>query len=137
MPYASHLRLSSSAGAAVGRLLLATIFLLSGVQKLTAASGTIAYIGSAGLPAPEAAYGAAVVIEILGGLALLFGYKARLVAAVLAVFTIAAALAFHSDLGDQNQFIHFLKNLAITGGLLQVLAFGSGSFSLDKGTPSV
>jgi putative oxidoreductase len=137
MPLAKDPVLASASVAVVGRLLLATIFLLSGFEKLTAADGTIAYIGNAGLPAPELAYGAAVVVEIFGGLALLLGYKTRIVAAVLAVFTIAAALAFHADLGDQNQFIHFMKNIAMAGGLLQVLAFGPGSFSLDKSAPTV
>jgi putative oxidoreductase len=137
MPLTDDPLLGPSAVAAFGRLLLATIFLLSGLEKITAVGGTIAYIGNSGLPAPELAYGAAVVVEIFGGLALLLGYKTRIVAAALAVFTIAAALAFHADLGDQNQFIHFMKNIAMAGGLLQVLAFGPGSFSLDKNTFSV
>jgi putative oxidoreductase len=137
MPLTDDPLLGPSAVAAFGRLLLATIFLLSGLEKITAVGDTIAYIGNSGLPAPELAYGAAVVVEIFGGLALLLGYKTRIVAAALAVFTIAAALAFHADLGDQNQFIHFMKNIAMAGGLLQVLAFGPGSFSLDKNTFSV
>ena len=49
----------------------------------------------------------------------------------LLAFTLAAALAFHHDFADQNQMIHFLKNVAIVGGLLQVAAFGAGSFSID------
>ena len=116
---------------AIGRLLLATLFLLSGVSKLTSAAATTAYIASAGLPLPGAAYVLTVIVEIGGGLLLLVGYQARLAAAVLAVFTLAAAMFFHNNFADQNQMIHFLKNVAITGGLLQVAAWGAGRWSLD------
>jgi putative oxidoreductase len=71
------------------------------------------------------------MVEIVGGAALVLGYRARLAAAILAAFTVTAAVAFHSDLADQNQFVYFFKNIAMTGGLLQVVAFGAGSFSLD------
>ena len=67
-----------------------------------------------------------------GGLALLVGFQTRLVAAALAIFTLATAVLFHNNMADQNQMIHFMKNLAITGGLLQVVAFGAGAFSLDN-----
>ena len=117
--------------ATVGRLLLAAIFLISGFGKLTAAAGTIGYIAQAGLPAPAVAYAVALIVELGGGLLLVVGYQARLVAAALAVFALATALAFHSNFADQNQMIHFLKNIAIAGGLLQVVAFGAGSFSVD------
>jgi putative oxidoreductase len=117
--------------ATLGRLLLAAIFLLSGFGKLTAAVGTIGYIGQAGLPAPQLAYAVALLVELGGGLLLVLGYQARLVAAALAVFCIATAFAFHGNIGDQNQMIHFLKNVAMAGGLLQVVAFGAGSLSLD------
>ena len=117
--------------ATLGRLLLAAIFLLSGFGKLTAAAGTIGYIQSAGLPAPTLAYAIAVIVELGGGLLLVAGYQTRIVAGVMAVFTLATAFAFHSNFGDQNQMIHFLKNIAITGGLLQVVAFGAGALSLD------
>lgn len=117
--------------ATVGRLLLAAIFLISGFGKLTAAAGTIGYIAQAGLPAPTLAYAVALLVELGGGILLLIGYQTRLVAAALAVFTLATAFAFHADFADQNQMIHFLKNLAIAGGLLQVVAFGAGSFSVD------
>jgi putative oxidoreductase len=116
---------------AIGRLFLATLFLLSGVSKLTSAAATTAYIASAGLPLPGVAYVLTVIVEIGGGLLLLVGFQARLAAAVLAVFTLAAALFFHNNFGDQNQMIHFMKNVAITGGLLQVAAWGAGRWSLD------
>jgi len=116
---------------AVGRVFLATIFLLSGFGKLTAAGPTITYIASSGLPFPEVAYLAAVIVEIGGGLLLIAGYQTRLVAFLLAGFSIVAALLFHADFGDQNQQIHFLKNIAIAGGLMQVVVFGAGALSLD------
>lgn len=116
---------------AFGRLLIAVIFLLSGVGKIIAPEATQAYIASAGIPLPVVAYAIAVLAEVGGGLLLLLGYQTRFAALGLAVFTVVAALGFHHNFADQNQMIHFLKNLAITGGLLQVFAFGPGGFSLD------
>ena len=117
---------------ALGRLLIALIFVLSGLSKIAAPANTIAYIQSAGAPFAPAAFGIAAVVEVIGGLALLVSFQTRLVAAILATFTLAAAVLFHNNLADQNQMIHFMKNLAITGGLLQVVAFGAGAFSLDN-----
>lgn len=115
----------------VGRLLLSAIFLISVLGKIQAPAGTIGYIGSAGLPFPQIAYALAVLIELAGGLALLVGFRTRIAAGALAVFSLVAAVGFHSNLVDLNQFIHFFKNIAIAGGLLQVVAFGAGAFSLD------
>lgn len=115
----------------VGRVLLSGIFLLSGLSKLAAPAATIGYISSVGLPVAPLGLAVAVAIELLGGAALILGYRTRIVAAALAVFTIATALAFHNNLGDQNQFFHFFKNVAMAGGLLQVVAYGAGRFSLD------
>jgi len=122
---------AASYAATTGRVLLGTIFLLSGVSKLAAPAGTIGYIASAGLPFPEGAYAAAVFVEIVLASALIVGYQTRLVAAAIAVFSLATAFGFHFNLADQNQFIHFFKNVAIAGGLLQVVAFGAGSLSVD------
>lgn len=116
----------------LGRVLLAVLFVMSGISKLTDPAGTIGYIQSAGLPLPNIAYGIALTVELLGGILLIVGYRTRLVALVLAVFTVAAAIGFHAHFADQNQMIHFMKNIAITGGLLQVVAFGAGAFSLDS-----
>ncbi|WP_422777598.1 DoxX family protein [Pseudomonas mediterranea] len=121
----------SSSVALSGRILLSAIFLLSGVSKIGASAGMIAYIESVGLPFPSLALAIAILVEVGGGIALILGYRTRLVAAGLALFSVATALAFHNQLGDQNQFIHFLKNIAMAGGLLQVVAFGAGRFSLD------
>jgi len=115
----------------VGRVLLAAIFLMSGLGKIADPAGTIGYIGAAGLPLPQLAYAGAVLAEVGGAIALILGYRTRMAAAALALFSVLAALAFHSNFADQNQMIHFLKNFAIAGGLLQVVAFGGGRFSLD------
>lgn len=118
--------------AAAGRVFLAAIFVLSGVSKLADPTHTIAYITSAGLPAPSLAYGAAVAVELVGGLLLIAGIRTRIVASAIAAFSLAAAFGFHANLADQNQFIHFFKNVALAGGLLQVTAFGSGRFGFDR-----
>lgn len=122
---------SADVTALLGRVLIAVIFLLSGLSKLAAPAATIGYIASAGLPLPQLGLVIAVLVEIGGSLALIAGYQTRWAAAVLAIFTIAAALAFHNHFADQNQFVNFFKNIAMTGGLLQVIAFGAGRFSLD------
>lgn len=114
-----------------GRLLMSAIFLVSGFGKLAAPAATLAMIEAAGLPVPRVAFAAAAGVEVVGGLLLVAGYRARIVALVLAGFAIATALTFHTAFADQNQTIHFLKNLAMAGGLLQVAAFGAGRFSLD------
>lgn len=118
--------------AAAGRVLLAAIFVLSGIGKIANPEATIGYIASAGLPFAPAALIAAALIEVGGGLALIAGFRTRFVALVLAGFSVVAALAFHAHFSDQNQMIHFLKNLAMAGGLLQVAAFGSGRIGVDK-----
>jgi putative oxidoreductase len=122
---------SNAAFALGGRFLLAILFILSGLSKLGAPAGTQAYIASAGIPLPVLAYVGTVVVELGGGLMLLVGYRTRVAALALALFTLAAAAFFHNHLGDRNQFIHFMKNLAICGGLLQVYAFGAGGLSVD------
>ncbi len=114
-----------------GRVFLSAIFVISGASKIAAPAATIGYIESVSLPLAPLGFALAVIVEILGGLALIAGYRTRLVAAGLAGFTLATALAFHANLADQNQFIHFFKNIAMAGGLLQVVAFGAGRFSLD------
>ncbi|AFC86747.1 DoxX family protein [Frateuria aurantia] len=126
-----HTSRLASAAALIGRIALASLFLVSGFGKLAAPAATKAYIISAGLPLPDLSYLAAVMVEVGFGIALVLGFKTRPVAAVMALFTLATALAFHTDFSDQNQFINFLKNVSITGGLLQVMAFGAGAWSLD------
>ncbi|QEN87012.1 DoxX family protein [Labrys sp. KNU-23] len=115
----------------LGRVLIAAIFLLSGFGKLTAPAATAGYIAAVGLPLPYLGVIIAILVELVGGLLLIAGYQTRLVALAMAVFSVAAAAFFHNNLADQNQFIHFFKNIAMAGGLLQVVAFGAGSLSVD------
>jgi putative oxidoreductase len=123
--------MQTSAFSDLGRLLLALLFVVAGLGKIAAPEATQAYIAAVGLPLPLLGYIIAVVVEIGAGLALLVGFQTRVTAVALAVFTLATAVLFHNHLADQNTFIHFMKNLAITGGLLQVAAFGSGPVSVD------
>jgi putative oxidoreductase len=121
----------NDAAAALGRVLLSVIFLLSGFQKLAGFSGTVAFMGSEGLPVPALAAIVAILIECVGGILLVVGYQIRLVGLVMAAWCIATALVAHTQFADQDQMIHFLKNVAMTGGFLQLFAFGAGGWSLD------
>lgn len=116
----------------VGRLMIGLPFAMSGLSKLGAYSATTAMISAVGLPVPPLAYAVAVIVELGGGLLLIAGYQARSVATALALFSIAAAVSFHSNFADQNQMIHFLKNVMMAGGLLQIAAFGAGALSIDN-----
>ncbi|MFT3998501.1 MAG: DoxX family protein [Asticcacaulis sp.] len=116
---------------ALARVLIAAIFILSGLSKLAAPAATIGYIASVGLPLPEVAFLGAVAVEIVGGLVFLVGYQTRLVSLLLAGFTLATAIFFHNQFGDQNQFIHFMKNVSIAGGFLYAAVFGGGLYSVD------
>ena len=123
--------------ALVGRLALAVLFLWSGYGKLAHMDGNVAYMSAVGLPAAALLIWPVLVVELLGGAMLLAGWKARWAAAVLAIFTAVATLLFHAYWNvpaDQalNQQIHFMKNIAIIGGLLGVLAHGSGRFAFDR-----
>src|SRR5262245_35552069 len=101
----------------LGRLLIGLPFAMSGFSKLVTYGATTAYIASAGLPVPPLAYAIAVLVELGGGLLLIAGYQARSVALAMAVFSVVAAAAFHNNFADQNQMIHFLKNVMMAGGL--------------------
>lgn len=90
------------------------------------------YIASVGLPFLTLGLAIAVAVEITGGLLLALGYKTRITALVLAIFSVATGLVFHNTIGDQNQFIHLMKNIATAGGLIQVVTFGAGVFSIDS-----
>ncbi|GAA0234201.1 DoxX family protein [Castellaniella daejeonensis] len=115
----------------IGRILIAILFLVGVSGKISAPAGTIGYIASSGMPLPTLAYAIAVFVELVLPILLVLGWRTRESAAILALFSIVAALFFHNQLGDMNQSIHFFKNLAIAGGLLQLAAFGGGALSLD------
>lgn len=118
--------------ALLGRVLMCALFFISGVGKLQDPPGTIGYIASVGLPFPQLGYGIALVVELGIATALLVGYKPRAAALVMAAFCVAAAVFFHRDFADQNQMVHFLKNLTMAGGLLQIVAFGAGRMAISK-----
>lgn len=113
-----------------GRVLLAAIFLISGLGKIGAYSATAAYMASVGVPG--ALLPAVIAAEILGAIAIIVGWKTRISALLLAGFTLLAGLVFHSDFGDQIQMIMFLKNVAIAGGFLLLVVNGAGALSLDR-----
>ena len=115
----------------VGRLLIGGIFLMSGLSKLPAYTYITAAISGAGLPFAPLGYAVALVVEIGLGLLLAIGYRARAAAFGLAIWCVMTALFFHSNFADQNMMIHFLKNLMMAGGLLQIVHFGAGAVSLD------
>ena len=116
----------------LARLLVATIFLMSGVGKLAAFSATAQMMGSVGFPAPELFLTGAIIFELVGGLLLLIGYKTRIAAVALIVFLIPATLIFHaSGLPAQEQMVQTLKNLAILGALVAFVANGAGAAALD------
>jgi len=124
----------------LGRTLLALIFIFAGYHKIIGFEGTAGYMASQGLPIPQILLVAAIVIELIGGLMILLGWQARLAAAAIFLFLIPTTLVFHafwtvspSDaMALQNQMNHFMKNLAIMGGMLYIVAYGSGPFSLKK-----
>lgn len=122
--------------ALAGRILMAALFLPAGIAKLSGFAGTVGYIASAGLPLPEVGAALALTVEILGGIALLIGFGARPAALVLAAFTLAASYFFHAfwAVPADQQFVTqllFFKNIAVTGGLLTIAAFGAGAWSID------
>jgi putative oxidoreductase len=113
-----------------GRILLAVVFLLSGVGKLGAYSGTAAYMASQGVPG--ALLPAVIFTEVVFAAAVIVGWQTRIAAFLLAGFTLLSALLFHNNFADQNQMIHFMKNVAIAGGFLLLVAHGAGRWSLDR-----
>jgi putative oxidoreductase len=116
--------------APIGRLFLALIFIIMGFSKIGSFAATQGWMESAGVPG--ALLPAVIALEVLGGLAILVGWRTRIVALLLAGFSLLTAVVFHADFADQNQFIAFLKNVALAGGFLMIVAQGAGSFSLDN-----
>lgn len=120
----------------VGRLLLAVLFLPAGIGKITGFAGTVGYIASAGLPFPTLGALVAIAVEVLGGLALVFGLGTRWVALILAAFTLVASYFFHAFWAVPADAVMvtrllFTKNIAVAGGLLTLAAWGAGAWSLD------
>ncbi len=113
----------------VGRVLISGMFIMSGLQKIGAIEGTSGYIESVGLPGflvyPT------ILVEVLGGLAVLIGYQTRIAALLLAGFCVISALFFHFQPDNQMQMISFMKNITIAGGFLFLVAQGAGRISID------
>ncbi|MEO8740260.1 MAG: DoxX family protein [Casimicrobiaceae bacterium] len=124
--------------ALLGRVLLAVLFIVSGWGKIGDFAGTAAGIAGKGLPMPDVLTALAIAVELGGGLLLLVGWKARWIGLALAAFTVVITPIFHGFWSvpaaeAMAQQVHFLKNVAIIGGLLMVAAMGPGRFSIDRG----
>ncbi|HTP73737.1 MAG TPA: DoxX family protein [Burkholderiaceae bacterium] len=126
--------------ALIGRVLLALMFVKAGFGKLGNIDGTAAYIASGGLPVPAVLAVLVGLFELLGGLALAVGFKARWAALALGVFTLLASVLFHKfwavpEAQQMVQQLLFLKNMAVAGGMFMVAALGAGPLSVDSRTP--
>ena len=121
----------SDQAALIGRILYSLTFLLFGLGKIIGYSGSAGYMSSLGLPAPSLVVLLAIIIEVGGGLLMLVGYQTRIVSLGLGIYVLLSALIAHSQLGDPDHFLLFMKNMAIAGGSLAFFAFGGGAYSLD------
>lgn len=120
----------------VARVLLVVLFLIFGWRKLTGFAGTVAYFTQGGVPLPPLAAVVAVIMEFLGGLALLFGVWTRPIAVLLAVYTLATAFLGHpywsmTGAAQAGAFINFYKNVSIMGGLFLLYVTGAGRYAVD------
>ena len=123
--------------ALAGRILIAAIFIISGFGKIGGFDGTAGYMASKGLPIPQVLLVLTILLELVGGILLVVGFKTRWVALAFALWLIPTTLIFHAFWGldakeAMTQQIQFLKNVAIMGGMLMVCAFGPGALSVDK-----
>ena len=114
----------------LARVLLSAIFLQGGLHKLLSYSAMLPYFAKLGLPLPPAAWAVAVAVDLGGGLLILAGYRTRLVAPLMAAFCVATAFIAHYHPGDTGQMVHFMKNLAMAGGFLQLAATGPGKLAI-------
>lgn len=112
------------------RILLAAQFLISGLRKIGEYSATAGYMDSAGVPGELLPI--VIALEIVGALALIVGWKTRLASFLLAGFTLLAGAIFHGNLADQQNFVHFFKNVSIAGGFLLLIVYGAGPLSVDR-----
>jgi len=113
----------------LGRVLIAAIFLVAGLNKISGYDGTVGYMESMGVPG--ALLPLVIALEVLGAVAIIVGWRTRLFAFLLAGFSVVSAVIFHRALGDSMQFILFMKNVAMAGGFLFLVARGAGEWSLD------
>jgi len=118
--------------ALIARIFLSFIFLVSGLKKIFKFDTTAEKMAAKGIPLPEVFLLGAVIFLIVGGLSVALGYKARLGAILLIVFLIPVTLLFHGDIGNAGQQTQLMKNLGLMGGLLLIIANGSGKLSLKR-----
>ena len=114
----------------VGRILLGAIFLMAGINKISGYERTAGYMDSVGVPG--SLLPVVIILEIVGGLMVITGFKVKWAAYALAGFTLVAGAIFHSNFADHMQSILFMKNLSIAGGLLLLATYGSGKISIDS-----
>jgi putative oxidoreductase len=116
----------------LARVLMSSLFVWDGIVQLRNPGSTAQYLASLHVPAPNLAVWISIPIHLLGGLALLAGFYTRWAAALLALVCLGTAFGVHLPAGDQDNMIHFYKNLVMTGGFLYVIAFGPGGLSFDR-----
>jgi putative oxidoreductase len=117
----------------LARVLMSSLFIWDGVLQLGAPARTATYFASLNIPIPNVAVWVSIAIHLLGGLAILIGFKTRWAAAVLLLLCLGTAFGIHLPAGDMTNMINFYKNLVMAGGFLYVIAFGAGSVSADEG----
>ncbi len=113
----------------IGRILLSALFLIEGVSKISMEEDVKMYMEDYGVP--EILFVPALIVEILFPLLLIIGYKTQLAASIMALFTFTVAIIFHTDFSEGVQIIYFLKDLAIAGGFMIIVAYGPSKISLD------
>jgi len=116
----------------LARLLMSSLFVWDGIVQLRNPGGTAQYFASLHVPAPDVAVWISIPVHLLGGLALLAGFYGRWAAALLALVCLGTAFSVHLPAGDQDNMVHFYKNLVMTGGFLYAIAFGPGALSFDR-----
>ena len=114
----------------VARILISALFLLNGVFKISNYDGTVGWMEGFGIPGILLI--PAIILELVGPILIILGYKAKNAAGLLSIFCIATAVIFHNDFSDQMQLGSFLKNIALAGGFLFIFINGTKDFSLDK-----
>jgi len=119
-------------GPLLGRILLSVIFIIAGIRKIFSFAGTAGYMASKGLPVSEVLLVLTIMIELGGGLMILLGWQARWAATVIFMFLIPVTVVFHPVWADPAEFNSFFKNLAIMGGMMYIMVYGSGPLSLGR-----
>ncbi len=113
----------------IGRILLSALFLIEGIGKISMQEDVIMYMADYGVP--EILFIPAIILEILFPLLLIIGYKTKLSALIMALFTLTVAIIFHTNFSEEMQVIFFLKDIAIAGGFMIITVYGPGKISLD------